>query len=200
MEKISLLNRIIFLITGHLAGYKVVGGMQPYSELTTLYYTIAFGTLVLSSLLLMLFGFEILKNSGVMIIAAFIPAGLSLGLINQHLPVVHYIYLSFSIFGMAAVIISRYYATKKTAIIILSLVHGISGVILVLLPLFLVIKGIQNISMLLVSVGGVIIGIEGLLQTFLKIGKPIISEQKLYKIFPLVLLSATAAFVAGLHV
>ena len=201
MGKISIINRIIFLLTGHLAGYMVVAGMEDFSDLTVLYYSIAFGVLLLSSLLIMLFGFEILKYNGVIVSAMLIPLSLSLGLINQYLPEIHYIYLIFGIIGMTAVLISIYYKYKKTKIIIISLVHGIPGMILVILPIFLVLKSIiQNHSIILVSVGALIISLAGILHTFLKIGKPIIPEQKFYKLFPLILFSATVFFVAGLRV
>jgi len=198
MGKISVLNRILLLGTGILAGYKVVGGMQTYSELTTFYYTVAFGMIVLASLLLILFGFEILNSDGVLILAALIPVGLSIGLISQFLPKVHTIYLIFSTLGMAAVTLSRLYGSEKMAVITLSLIHGISGIIVVWLPLVLVINGTENRSLLLVTVGSIIMGIEGILLALLKIGKPVISEQRLYKNFPLVLFCASAAFVAGL--
>jgi len=199
MIKISILNRIIFLLTGHLAGYKVVGGMQPYSELTTFYYTIAFGMLVLASILLMLLGFEILKSDGVLILAALIPVGLSLGMINQYLPQIHNIYIGISIIGMIAIALSRFFTSDKIAVIVLSLVHGIAGTIVVWIPLVLIINGKQDLLTLLISVGGIIIGLEGLLLAFFKMGKSFIPAEKLYAYFPTVLFLASAAFVAGMH-
>ncbi len=199
MIKISVVNRIIFLLTGHLAGYKVVGGMEAYSELTTFYYTISFGMLVLASILLMLLGFEILNNDGVLILAALIPVGLSLGLVNQYLPEFHHIYLGINIVAMLAITISRFYASEKTAVIVLSLVHGIAGAIVVWIPLVLVINEKHNLLTLLISVGGIIIGLEGLLLAFLKMGKPLIQAEKLYTYFPMVLFLASAAFVVGMN-
>ena len=199
MIKISVLNRIIFLLIGHVAGYKVVGGMQPYSELTTFYYTIAFGMLVLASILLMLLGFEILRNDSVLIFAALIPVGLSLGMINQYLPQVHNIYLGICIIGMASVTLSRYFGSEKLAVIVISLVHGIAGVLVIWMPLVLVLNGTKDLLTLLISVGGIIIGGEGLLLAFLKMGKPLIRAEKLYAFFPTVLFFASAAFVIGMH-
>ena len=199
MIKISALNRIIFLLIGHMAGYKVVGGMGAYSELTTFYYTISFGMLVLAAILLMLMGFEILKSDGVLILAAFIPVGLSLGMINQYLPQVHNIYLGISILGLTSVTLSRFFASEKLGVIVLSLVHGIAGAIVVWMPIVLVFNGTQDLSILLISVGGIIIGAEGILLAFLKMGKPLIRAEKLYSFFPTVLFLASAAFVAGMY-
>jgi len=199
MIKISVLNRIIFLLTGHLAGYKVVGGMQPYSELTTFYYTIAFGMIVLASILLMLLGFEVLKNDAVLILAALIPIGLSLGMINQYLPQIHNMYLGISILGLASISVTRYFASEKLSVFVLALVHGIAGAIVVWVPLILALKGKQDLLTLLISAGGIIIGIQGLLLAFLKMGKPLIPAEKLYAFFPTVLFLASAAFVVGMH-
>ncbi len=199
MKKISVLNRIIFLFTGHLAGYKVVGGMQPYSELTTFYYTLAFGTLVLASLLLMLLGFEILDSNGVLVVAALIPVGLSLGMINQYLPQVHTIYLIISIIAIIAVAVSRFFASEKTALIMLTLVHGLAGIIVVWIPLVLVFSGQQNVRTLLISAGGIIIGAEGLLLASFKVGKTFIAPEKLYASFPMILFLASLAFVVGMQ-
>ncbi len=200
MSKISILNRIIFLLTSHFAGYMVVSGIEAFSVLTIFYYTIAFGTLLLSSLLLMLFGFEILKNDLIIIFSMFIPAGLSLGLICEYLPNIYYIYLAISIIGILAVIISRFYMYERTRIIMIAIVHGVFGLTLFFLPFFLVINGKQDKSIIFISIGSLIISLAGLLQTFLKTGKSIILEEKFYKLFPLILLSATAFFVAGLGI
>lgn len=199
MIRISVLNRIIFLLTGHLAGYKVVGGMEFYPALTTFYYTIAFGMLILACLLLMILGFDILKNDSVLILASLIPVGLSLGMINQYLPQVHNIYLGASVIGLAGVTLTRYLASGKCAVITLALVHGISGILVVWMPLVLVINGKQDLLTLFISVGGIIIGVEGLLLAFLKMGKPLIPAEKLYAYFPTVLLLASLSFVAGMH-
>lgn len=199
MNKVSLLNKAIVILVGHIAGYKVVNGMEPYSELTTLYYTIGFGTIVLVALLIMMFGLKVLINDWVMIMTAFIPVGLSLGLVNQFLPNMNYIYLSISIIGVIAVILTRRYKSKKIATFTTSIVHGISGLIVVLLPFYLAVNDIQNSSILLVSLGGGILGSEGILQALHKRGKQIISEEKNNNYFPLVLLLASSAFVAGLY-
>lgn len=78
MKNKSIINRIIFLLTGHIAGYKIISGMDTYSNLTTLYFTVAFGVLLLACLLLLLMGFEIMENNFVAVIAALIPITLSL--------------------------------------------------------------------------------------------------------------------------
>ncbi len=199
MKKISVLNRFIFLFTGHVAGYKVVGGIQPYSELTTFYYTVAFGTLVLASILLMLFGFEILESNGVLVVAAFIPVSLSLGMVNQYLPQMHLYFLIISIAGIGAVAFSRFLVSEKTAVLVLTLVHGIAGSVVVLIPLMLVINGTLNTIALLISLGGIIIGSEGLLLAAFKMGKEFVAAEKIYASFPVILFMASLAFIVGMQ-
>ncbi len=173
--------------------------MQPYSELTTFYYTVAFGTLVLASILLMLLGFEILDSSGVLIVAAFIPVGLSLGMVNQYLPQMHLYFLIISIAGIAAVSFSRFFVSKKTAVVVLTLVHGIAGIIVVWIPLVLVLNGTLNARALLISLGGIIIGTDGLLLASFKMGKAYIAPAKIYASFPVILFLAGLAFVMGMQ-
>ena len=199
MKKISIFNRIVFLFTGHLAGYKVVGGMQPYSELTTFYYTIAFGTLVLASILLMLLGFEILESNGVLVVAALIPVGLALGMVNQYLPQMHLYFLIISIAGIIAVAYSRFLMSQKAALIMLTLVHGIAGMVVVFIPLVLVLNGTLNTPAFLISLGGIIISAEGILLASFKVGKTFIAPEKIYSSFPMVLFLANLAFVAGMQ-
>jgi len=199
IKKVSFLNRAIVILVGHIAGYKVVNGMEPYSELTTLYYTIGFGTIVLVALLMMMFGLKVLMNDWVMIMTAFIPVGLSLGLVNQFLPSINYLYLVISIVGIIAVILTRRYKSKKNATLTTSLVHGASGLIVVLLPIYLVMNNLEKSSILFVSLGGIILGSEGILKALQKMERKIISEDKLNNYFPLLLLLASTAFVVGLY-
>lgn len=199
MQKISVFNRIVFLFTGFLAGYKVVGGMQPYSELTTFYYTVAFGTLVLASILLMLLGFEILESNGVLIVAAFIPVGLSLGMVNQYLPQIHLYFLIISIIGIVAVAFSRFFVSERTAVLVLTMVHGIAGIVVVWIPLVLVLNGTLSALALLISLGGMIIGAEGLLLASFRMGKRFVAPEKIFAFFPTVLFMVSLAFVIGMQ-
>ena len=113
MIRMSILNRIILLITGHLSGYMIVSGIEGYDLWTTLFYTVAFGVLLLSCLLMMLFGFDILNNIFVVAVATLIPLSLSMGIISNFLPKFVIIYLIFSIAGLVSILITRIYQTGK---------------------------------------------------------------------------------------
>jgi hypothetical protein len=194
----SLLDRLLLLIAGLTAAYQVVGGMEGYNGLITFYYTIAFGVLVIASLLLMLFGFEILDNPMVVVVAALLPLSLSLGLISRHLPDFHVIYLIFGIAGLLLILITRYYLTGEIATIVLATIHGVAGMVIFILPITLSIKGVVSPLFSFVGIGGGLIGVGGLLLAFLKAGKPILSRDIIYNILPGLLLLMTVAFVIGM--
>ncbi len=59
MKKISVLDRILLLITGLLAAYQIVSGVNNAGPLATTAYTIAFGVLLVAGLLIIILGFEI---------------------------------------------------------------------------------------------------------------------------------------------
>ncbi len=198
MIKMTILNRIILLITGHAAGYMIVTGIEGLNIWTTACYTIAFGVLVLSCLLLMLFGFEILNNALVVLVATLIPLSLSLGIISNYLPHYKYAYLIFTVLGLVLIFLTRIRESGKLATVVLAGVHGLAGLIITFLPLILSIKGAATPWFFLVGLGGALIGLTGLLLAFLKMEKAILSKKLIYNIFPVLLLVVTALFVIGL--
>ena len=66
--KISILDRILLLLTGLLAAYQVAIGIEGLSALPTIAYTIAFGVLLVAGLLLIILGFEVLESPVVVIV------------------------------------------------------------------------------------------------------------------------------------
>jgi hypothetical protein len=73
MKKMSVLDRILLLITGLLAAYQIVVGIEGLGTLTTWCYTIAFGVLLVAGLLMIIMGFEVLDSPLVVIVATIIP-------------------------------------------------------------------------------------------------------------------------------
>ncbi len=78
MKKISVLDRILLFLTAFISGYYVVNGLEKYQGIVTLYFTIAFGILITTVIFLILFGFEILNEPIVVVVATFIPSSLRL--------------------------------------------------------------------------------------------------------------------------
>ena len=197
MVKITVLDRILLLLTVLLAAYQIVFGIEGSTPLAVASYTVAFGVLLVAALLLIILGFEVLESPTVIIISTIIPLSLSLGLIAEFFPQYAPAYLIFVVAGFFAVAFSRYTAPQKTATIILILVHGISGLLIFGLPIYLSIIGTTNNGFVLVGIGGGLFGIGGMLLSFLKTGRPILPRERILSILPVLILLTTTAFVAG---
>ncbi|MBW2180750.1 MAG: hypothetical protein JRG81_10345 [Deltaproteobacteria bacterium] len=200
MKKMSVLHRLLLSITGLLAAYQIVAGMKAYNGPVTFYYTIAFDVLLMSCVLLILFDFEILDNPMVVVIATLLPLSLFLGLISRHRPDFHTICLIFSLAGLLLILGTRYYFAGKIATIVLAIVHGVSGMVIFILPISISIQGTAPPLFSFVGIGGALIGVGGLLLAFLKMGKPILSKELIFSVFPSLLLLMTLAFVIGMSV
>ncbi|NOY99532.1 MAG: hypothetical protein GXP40_10105 [Chloroflexi bacterium] len=197
MKKMTVLDRVLLLITGLLAAYQIVVGVNGLGTLTTWAYTVAFGVLLVAGLLLIILGFEPLENPIVVIVSTIIPLSLSLGLVSQHLPQWGTAYLIFVIVGFLLVVYSRYKMEGTMAVFPLAIVHGIAGMTIFLLPIILSMKGVAPGGFAWVGIGGALIGVGGLLLAFLKAGKPILPQKTILTVLPALLLLMTAAFVAG---
>ena len=69
------------MATAVLSAYQVAVGIEGLGTAAIVCYTIAFGVLLVASLLLAIFGLEALDQPLVVIVAAVIPLSLSLGLV-----------------------------------------------------------------------------------------------------------------------
>jgi hypothetical protein len=200
MRKISISDRIIFLITAHIAGIKIVSGMEHHSVLSTSAYTIAFGVLVLASIMLLLFGFILLENPFMPVISTLIPMMLSLGLVQDHIPGMIKSYtLLISVLYLIS-IYARFRATPKTAALVLAIVHGVSGLLLVVMPLVLYFVYGLPARILFIGLAGLVIGVEGSLLAVQKLNFIKIDQNRILAFLPGMVLISTAGFVAGLNI
>ncbi len=195
----SVTSRIILLLTALVAAYEVVAGIENYSQLTIIYFTLGFGIILLSALLILLMGYDILENPVVSVIATVLPVSFALGLINEYLPVWHTLILGLMAAGILLMIILKYSRQIRWSVFILIPLHGLSGLIIFLLPFYLAITGYKNLWFMLVGIGGLSMGLIGLLLTMLKIGKPVLSKEKILVLFPFILLFSTFLFGLGLN-
>jgi len=196
--KMSILDRVLLLVTGLLAAYQIAFVIDGFSTLPLVAYTIAFGVLLVSGLLMILLGFEILDSPVVVIVSTIIPLTLSLGLVWQHLATFRIPYLVFVIIGFLAITITRLFPMPgRLPTLVLAVVHGIAGITIFLLPIFLSIQEVTKPLFSLVGVGGALIGVGGLALSFLKAGKPILSKELILKILPVILFLMTLCFVVG---
>jgi hypothetical protein len=197
MRKISRLDRLLLLLTGLLAAYQVVAGVEGLPAFAVAAYTTAFGVLLVAGLLLILLGFEILEAPAVAIIATLVPLSLSVGLVGQYYPEHRFIYLVLAFSGFLVVVLTRLLWPGLAASLTLAAVHGAAGLLIFGLPLALSLSGRTPPGFALVGVGGGLIGVGGLLLSFLKAGRPVLSRQAIQAILPVLLLLMTAAFVGG---
>lgn len=197
MKKISILDRILLLVTGLLAAYQIVVGIDKAGTLATWAYTIAFGVLLVAGLLIIIMGFEILDSPLVVIVSTIIPLTLSLGLVSEYLPQYETVYLIFTIVGFLFIIFTRSAKNKALKVIPVASVHGIAGMTIFLLPIIFSIQGKAPAGFAWVGIGGALIGVGGLLLTFLKSGKAILSKEMILTVLPALLLLMTTAFVVG---
>lgn len=196
--KTSVLDRVLLLLTSLLAAYQIVVGINDLSTLPIIAYTIAFGVLLIASLLMIILGMEVLDSPAVVIVATIIPLSLSTGLVWEHLPAWQTGYLVFALLGFLAVLITRAFPMPgKLPTLVLAIVHGVAGMVIFLLPIVMVLQGRAAPGFALVGLGGALIGVGGLLLSFMKAGKPILSRATILKILPGLLLGTTACFVIG---
>ena len=196
--KMSIMARILLLATGLLAAYMVAVGIEGFSTVSILAYTVAFGVLLVAGLLLLILGFEVLDSPLVVIVSTIIPLALALGLIWQYFPAWQMPYLVFVSLGFLAVVITRAVRLRsKLPTLVLALVHGVAGMTIFILPIWLAFSGLIKPAFSLVGIGGALIGIGGLLLSFLKAGRPILSREMILKILPGLLFVLPLLFVYG---
>jgi hypothetical protein len=193
----SPIDRILLLITAILASYQVVQGIDGLNNMAVACYTIAFGVIVIASLLILILGLEVLDSPVVIIASTLIPLSLALGLVAQFLRYILIPYGIFIVAGFIGIVITRFAGPKKLAVLVLAIVHGVAGLTIFFLPFILALRDEAPAGFALVGVGGMLIGLGGLLLSFLKAGKPLISREKILAVFPGLLLLTTVAFVVG---
>lgn len=196
--KFSILNRVILLASSLLAAYQIAVGIDDLDAVPQVCYTIGFGVLLVSCLLLIL-GYEVLDSQVVVVVATIIPLSISLGMVWEYLPAIRVPYLVFALAGFVAVLITRDFAAGRPATLVLAVVHGIAGLVIFILPVYLSLSGRVNPGFILVGIGGGLIGLGGLLLSFLKMGKSVLPHETILNLLPGLLLAMTAAFVAGFN-
>ena len=197
MKSISILDRLLLLVTGLLAAYQIAVGIEGLGAFPILCYTLAFGALLVAGLLLIILGFEILDSPLTILVSTLIPLSLSLGLVAEYAPTYVVPYLIFALVGIVAIGITRFTSPGKTAALVLAPVHGLAGLLIFGMPIALALQRIVPAGFVWVGVGGGLIGVGGLLLSFLKTGRPILARDTILSVLPGLLLLTTAAFVYG---
>lgn len=198
--KVSPFDRLLFLMTALLASYQIAVGIEGLGSIPVLAYTIGFGALLVSGLLILILGLEVLQSPIVVLVATLIPLSLACGMVWEYLPEWRSFYVTYVIVGFLAIGLTRFTKTpRQIAILILALVHGVAGMTIFLLPLGMVAAQRSGIGFVLVSLGGALIGLMGLILFFLRMGSKGFSQEKLLKAFPLLFLVITVTYVLGFN-
>jgi hypothetical protein len=193
----KVIERLLLFVACLLAAYQVAVGIDGLGTFVVTSYTIGFGVLLISLLMMVILGFDILGSPLVVIISTIIPLGISMGLVAEYLPGASSMYLIYVILGLAAVVWTRLNSEGSLPVQILVVVHGVSGLTIFGLPLVFSLAGVTPPGFLFFSLGGALMGLAGILLSALRAGKPIISQTKILTALPVVLLLVSAAFVAG---
>ncbi len=192
-------DKIVLLATGLVAIYLIVLFIQDYRGKATkavhnIYYIISFAVLLVSGLLLIIFGWGALGNPLVAVVATLIPLGLSMGLVAQFYEKQAKAYLVFALIGLVVIAVTRFTSVGAGfAVVIYALVHAVAGILIILIPILATKDKKAPGGFIMVTVGGVLISVGGIALALLKAGTPILSAGTILTILaPLLLLMALA--------
>lgn len=191
-------NRVILLLVAVLSGVEIVSGIDDCGTIPIAYYTFSYGIFLISALLMLLMGVDIIEHDVAALATSSLPLGFSMGLVAAFMLEYHLAYSSLVSILYGGLIIQKIRHQDKSALLFQILLHGLTGLVLFIVPLVLIIQGTVEMSYLGVSIGTGLIAISGMALAFLKSGKPILTKDQIYTIFPGVLLLAVFAFSAGI--
>jgi hypothetical protein len=198
----TLFDRLILLLTGLTAIYLIWRFYTRYSKEKArhdIYYMMGFVVLLVSGLLLIFFGWDILASPYVLTVATLIPLGVSMGLMHQFVPDYKKVYSWFSLIGLLAIAVTSIGGMSLKSIAV-PVFHGIAGLIIFGLPLYkcVVTKDAPK-GFGLVGIGGLLISVGGIALAFIVAGNQLLffSADLVFTILAPLLLLMTLAFTWG---
>lgn len=198
----TLFDRLILLLTGLTAIYLIWRFYSRYSKEKArydIYYMMGFAVLLVSGLLLIAFGWDILASPYVLTVATLIPLGVSMGLMHQFVPDYKKAYSWFSLVGLLAIAVTSIGGMSFKSIAV-PVFHGVAGLIIFGLPVYkcVVTKDAPK-GFGLVGIGGLLISVGGIALAFIVAGKQLLffSADFVFAILAPLLLLMTLAFTWG---
>ncbi len=198
----TLFDRLILLLTGLTAIYLTWRFYTRYSKEKgrhDIYYMMGFVVLLVSGLLLIAFGWDILASPYVLTVATLIPLGVSMGLMHQFVPDYKKAYSWFSLVGLLAIAVTSIGGMSLKSIAV-PVFHGVAGLIIFGLPLYkcIVTKDAPK-GFGLVGIGGLLISVGGIALAFIVAGKQLLffSADLVFTILAPLLLLMALAFTWG---
>jgi hypothetical protein len=158
------------LLTGLIAAYLCWYFYQRYTlnkALHNLYYLMGFAVLLVSGLLLIFLGLDILSSPYVLTVASLIPLGISMGVAEEYYPAWKKTFKWFAVIGFLAIAITSIGGMETLKKIAVPLFHGVAGLVIFLGPFFA--KGAPQ-GFWWVGIGGMLIGLGGIALAFISVG------------------------------
>lgn len=195
------IDNLFLLVTGLLAAYLCWYFYQQYAHaqrkaLHNLYYLLGFAVLLVSGLLLIFLGLDILASPYVLTVASLIPLGISMGVVEQYYPAWKKAFKWFAVIGFLAIAITSIGGIETLKKISVPLFHGVAGLVIFLGPFFA--KGAPK-GFFWVGIGGLLIGLGGIALAFISVGKQLLFFSPAFValiLTPLIFLM-TGAFTLG---
>ncbi len=194
-----MLDKIFLLLTGLLAAYLCWYFYRRYNmnkALHNLYYLMGFAVLLVSGLLLIFLGLDILASPYVLTVASLIPLGISMGIVEEYFPSWKKYFKWFALLGFLAIAISSIAGMDTLKKIAVPLFHGVAGLVIFVGPF--VAKGAPK-GFFWVGIGGLLIGLGGIALAFISMGKQLLffSPQFVFLILTPLLFLMTGAYALG---
>jgi hypothetical protein len=164
------LDIVFLLLTGLLAAYLCWYFYQRYTQhkaLHNLYYLMGFAVLLVSGLLLIFLGLDILASPYVLTVASLIPLGISMGIAEEYYPAWKKYFKWFALIGFLAIAVTSIGGMDTLKKIAVPLFHGVAGLVIFLGPFFA--KGTPE-GFWWVGIGGLLIGLGGIALAFISVG------------------------------
>jgi len=199
----NVFDLVTLLLTGLVAAYLVFRLYNNYKlnkpkTRPNIPYMVSFIVLLVSGLLLIFFGWEILPRPEIIVVTTLIPLGLAVGLICEfHKEKLGKSYKLFAVVGLIAIILTRFIpeVPRGLQIVAIASVHTVFGLTVFLVPIFAIKAGKAPKGFIFVTIGEVLIGLGGIALTFLKSDKQLLffsPEFVMMILAPLLLLMALA--------
>jgi hypothetical protein len=193
------IDNLFLLVTGLLAAYLCWYFYQRYNlnkALHNLYYLMGFAVLLVSGLLLIFLGLDILASPYVLTVASLIPLGISMGVAEEYYPAWKKAFKWFAVIGFLAIAVTSIGGLETLKKIAVPLFHGVAGFVIFLGPFFA--KGAPK-GFFWVGIGGLLIGLGGIALAFISVGKQLLffSPALVAIILTPLLFLMTGAFALG---
>lgn len=168
------LDNLFLLLTGLIAAYLCWYFWQRYNlhkALHNIYYLMGFAVLLISGLLLIFLGLDILASPYVLTVASLIPLGISMGIAEEYFPSWKKAFKWFAAIGFLAIAITSIGGMDSLKKIAVPLFHGVAGLVIFIGPF--VAKGAPK-GFWWVGIGGVLIGLGGIALAFITMGSQLL--------------------------